>query len=121
VYRQSMELATALLITEIFDENPNENLFAAFSGDVYFPEIDPSVWKETNATTRSYIAASKIPGYGSVKRKGLRFRVRRYIRLGANVAASARLTVQEVGAHLSVPKKTESEIPDSLQSDLFEN
>lgn len=122
VYQQAMPFATAILLTEIFDENPNENLFPPFKGDVFFPRIDSSEWKEHNATSRSYIAASRIPGYSSaVKRKGLRFRVRRYMRRGAEVAISARLRSAEVESHLSVPRDEGAKATQTAQADLFEH
>ena len=37
IYRQSMNIANKLLITEVHTE---------FVGDTYFPEIDPEMWKE---------------------------------------------------------------------------
>lgn len=38
IYRQTMPLADALLITRVDQDVP---------GDAFFPEIDPAVWKET--------------------------------------------------------------------------
>ena len=119
VYQQAMPFATALLVTEIFDESPNKNLFQPFTGDVFFPVIDPALWDETLAIGRSYIAASRIPGYSSVKRKGLRFRVRRFVRKGSSVDPQARLRVGEVGTHLTVPKSVIAPQEDLEQSDLF--
>lgn len=119
VYEQAMGLATSMLVTEIFDENPNVNLFQAFVGNVYFPMIDPAVWKEFGSTEQSYIAASKIPGYASVKRKGLRFRVRRFVRQGVHVAEAARLRSREVGSHLAVQKPAMEREPEAAQADLF--
>jgi len=37
VYRQSMNIADKMIITEIHED---------FEGDTYFPEIDPKIWKE---------------------------------------------------------------------------
>ena len=37
IYRQAMDLADKLLITEVHAE---------FEGDTWFPEIDPAVWQE---------------------------------------------------------------------------
>jgi dihydrofolate reductase len=37
IYRQSMNIADKLIITEVHHE---------FEGDTYFPEIDPAIWKE---------------------------------------------------------------------------
>jgi hypothetical protein len=115
-----MPYATALLITEIFDESPNENLFSPFTGDVYFPVIDAAQWDEAPASGRSYIAASRIPGYSFVKRKGLRFRVRRFVRKGAGVDRRARLRAGEVGASLSVPKAAIEQSLEVHQADLFD-
>ncbi len=39
IYRQSMEIADKLIITEVHE---------AFDGDTYFPEIDPEIWEETS-------------------------------------------------------------------------
>jgi len=39
IYRQSMDLADKLIITEV-----HEN----FEGDTFFPEIDQSIWKEVS-------------------------------------------------------------------------
>lgn len=119
VYEQAMPFATALLVTEIFDESPNENLFQTFAGDIFFPVIKPDEWEETLATGRSYIAASRIPGYAAVKRKGLLFRVRRFVRKGASVDRQARLRVREVEAHLSVPKVSTEQQADRTQADMF--
>ena len=120
VYQQAMQLATALLVTEIFDESTNANLFETFSGDVFFPLIHPEEWEETLATGRSYIAASRIPGYSVVKRKGLRFRVMRFVRKGAAVDRLARLRVSEVEAHLVVPKVPLENATDIAQPRLFD-
>ena len=120
VYEQAMPFATALLVTEIFDESPNENLFQPFTGDVFFPAIDPDIWEETLATGRSYIAASRIPGYASVKRKGLRFRVSRFVRKGASVDRQAKLRAGEVEGHLSVPKSEPNAAGEVMQQDLFD-
>jgi dihydrofolate reductase len=37
IYRQSMDIADKLIITEVHEE---------FEGDTYFPEIDTKMWKE---------------------------------------------------------------------------
>jgi dihydrofolate reductase len=39
IYRQSMDLANRLIITEVHHE---------FEGDTYFPEIDPETWGEVS-------------------------------------------------------------------------
>ena len=41
LYRATMDVADALLITEIDDE---------YEGDAFFPAIDPSIWKEVSRT-----------------------------------------------------------------------
>lgn len=39
IYRQSMDIADIMIITEVHHE---------FEGDTYFPPIDPAVWKEVS-------------------------------------------------------------------------
>ena len=39
IYRQSMDIADKLILTEVHEE---------FDGDTFFPEIDGSVWMETS-------------------------------------------------------------------------
>ncbi len=39
IYKQSMDLADKMIITEVHHE---------FEGDTYFPEIDPTIWQEVD-------------------------------------------------------------------------
>lgn len=39
IYRQSMNIADKLIITEVHED---------FEGDTYFPEIDPQIWQEVS-------------------------------------------------------------------------
>lgn len=39
IYRQSMDIADKMIITEVHHE---------FEGDTYFPPIDPAIWKEVS-------------------------------------------------------------------------
>lgn len=119
IYSQAMPLATAVLLTEIFDENPNSNLFSPFRGDVYFPAIDSREWQEVTKSRRPYIAASRIAGHQAMKRTGLKFRVRRLVRRGFDVAVAARLKAQEIQSSLTVARTPDVADHTESQGSLF--
>ena len=54
VYKQFMDLASKLYITEIDEDNPVE-------ADSFFPQIDPSLW--TKVSESDYIIPEKAPRY----------------------------------------------------------
>ena len=54
VYKQFMDLASKLYITEIDEESPVE-------ADSFFPQIDPSLW--TKVSESDYIISEKAPRY----------------------------------------------------------
>lgn len=118
IYRQALPYATAILLSEIFDENPNQNLFETFKGDVYFPDIDREQWTEVRASRRSYIAVSSIQAVRDLKRKGLQFKVRRYVRVDSGTSRFPRLTGKEIEGHLATPKSPD-QAPEVEQPDLF--
>lgn len=120
LYRQAMPFATSIVLTEIFDESPNDSLFSLFSGDVYFPDIRIEDWQETKTSNKSYLAISKLTGYQSVKRKGLRFRVRRFLRSGLSVPRATRLPEAEIKQSLVVPREQSTTTDASSQSPLFD-
>lgn len=82
IYRQAMELAHEIYVTEIRDFNPNCELFPTFTGDTYFPKIPDDQWDLTRPGKRWFIAASRMPALSSdkLKRSGMRFRFMKYIR-----------------------------------------
>lgn len=120
IYAQALPLATSILLTEIFDENPNRNLFEPFHGNVFFPPIDPNEWQELTKAKRSYVATSRIPAHQAMKRKGLKFRVRRFVRKGVDVAALARLRTSEVDRSLTVPRLPDAGADANAQGSLFQ-
>lgn len=54
VYKQFMDLASKLYITEIDEDSPVE-------ADSFFPQIDPSLW--TKVSESDYIISEKAPRY----------------------------------------------------------
>jgi dihydrofolate reductase len=62
IYRQSMDLADVLIITEVH---------STFEGDTYFPEIDPEVWKEVSRTEHTADVKNKYDfAFVRYERKG---------------------------------------------------
>lgn len=57
VYKQFMDLASKLYITEIDEDSPVE-------ADSFFPQIDPSLW--TKVSESDYIIPEKAPRYKSL-------------------------------------------------------
>ena len=112
IYAQSMKYATAIVASQIFDNNPNQNLFPLLKGDVYFPQIDLQSWQELPGSSKSFIAASSVPLSKSIKRTGLMFSIRRYIRKGINAGQYARQFGREV-SRLSMSTSDRSEIQDT--------
>ena len=119
VYRQALPFATAVLLTDIFDESPNESLFDTFTGNVYFPALDPLDWREERASRRSYIASSSIRAHRDLKRKGLQFRVRRYLRADSASPRFPQLTGREIEGHLATPRVPQERLLEAGQPDLF--
>lgn len=81
LYNSALPIAKEAFITEICDENPNLNLFEPFPGDTFFPELDKSEWKLTHSG-RKFVAADRVPPFPTtkVKRTGLYFRIRKFVR-----------------------------------------
>lgn len=86
IYRQAMDIADEILITEIKDFNPNLELFPAFSGDTFFPEIDDNNWELARGGKRWLLASSKLPAIPAarLKRAGMYFRFMKYTRKSAH-------------------------------------
>jgi dihydrofolate reductase len=82
IYRQAMNIADEILITEISDFNPNLELFPTFSGDTYFPTIDSGGWQLVRGGKRWLLASSKLPALPAsrLKRTGMYFRFMKYKR-----------------------------------------
>lgn len=119
LYTQAMPLATSIVLTQIFDENPNNSLFELFTGDVRFPEIDTAVWTETKSSKKSYLAIAKVTGHQAVKRKGLLFRVLRFVRKGISPPSPTRLAQADIRESLTIPRDDSSQPPSSSQTALF--
>jgi dihydrofolate reductase len=81
LYRSALRIADEAYVTEIADENPNLNLFDPFPGDTFFPELDISEWKLTHPG-RKFVAADRVPPLKAekVRRTGLYFRIKKYVR-----------------------------------------
>lgn len=88
IYNQAMNIANGIILTEIIDENKNQNLFPLFSGTIFFPEIDESKWELTKLSKGKFLASSKVTKMLSSKvkkklsQRALYFRVLRYKRIG---------------------------------------
>ena len=86
IYTQAMEIADEIILTQIIDENKNENLFPLFTGTIFFPEIDNSKWALTRSGKRDFLASNKISkqlnpaAKKKVSQRGLFFRATRYER-----------------------------------------
>lgn len=82
VYRQAMDIADEILVTEIRDFNPNLELFPTFVGDTYFPEIQGTKWRLARPGKRWLIAANTLQPLpaGKLKRSGMYFRFMKYLR-----------------------------------------
>lgn len=59
LYRQSIDLADEIYLTEIQDHHPNQRLFPLFESDTVFPPIDPRQW-ERKRQGRRLVASSKM-------------------------------------------------------------
>lgn len=81
LYRSALKIATEAYVTEIYDENPNLNLFEPFPGDTFFPELDSTDWTLTHPGRR-FVAANRVPPFhpARVKRTGLYFQIRKFVR-----------------------------------------
>ena len=77
LYSQALELADEILLTEIVNHNPNLNLFEAFRGDTFFPEINPHNWRLLTRG-RLYKAASKASVAQDLDHGGLYMRFARF-------------------------------------------
>lgn len=77
LYSQALEIADEILLTEIVNTNPSRNLFEAFRGDTFFPEITPHNWRLTKRG-RLYKAASKVPVPQDLDHGGLYMRFSRF-------------------------------------------
>jgi dihydrofolate reductase len=83
IYKQAKEFADEILLTEIIDENHNDNLFPLFHGTVFFPEIDESEWKLVRPGKKKFLASNKFPitkQKSKVSQRALYFRVVGYKR-----------------------------------------
>ncbi len=83
IYKQAKEFADEVLLTEIIDENYNQNLFPLFTGTVFFPEINESEWKIVRPGKKKFLAANKFPiikQKSKVAQRALYFRVVGYKR-----------------------------------------
>ncbi|MDR3088099.1 MAG: dihydrofolate reductase [Azoarcus sp.] len=87
LYKSALEIATEAFITEIYDENPNLNLFEPFPGDTYFPELDSS-WELKHPGRKKFVAADRVPvlnpkpikGVDFCLIRGLYFRIKKFVR-----------------------------------------
>lgn len=83
IYKQGKEFADEVLLTEIIDENHNDNLFPLFNGTVFFPEIEASDWVLVRMGKKKYLASNKFPIVKQklkVSQRALYFRVVGYKR-----------------------------------------
>ncbi|OIR00960.1 dihydrofolate reductase [mine drainage metagenome] len=60
IYTQSMKFADQIILTEIIDQNKNDNLFPLFYGNVFFPEIGED-WKIVKPGKQLFLASNKFP------------------------------------------------------------
>ena len=92
LYKSALEIATEVFVTEIYDENPNLNLFEPFPGDTYFPELD-STWEIKHPGRKKFVAADRIPVINpkTVKGvdliRGLYFRNKKFVRINSSLPA----------------------------------
>ena len=77
LYTRAVEIADEILLTEIVNNNPSLNLFEAFRGDTFFPEINPHNWRLMKRG-RLYKAASRIPIPRELDHGGLYMRFARF-------------------------------------------
>jgi dihydrofolate reductase len=82
LYRAALPIADEVFITEIADQNRNLNLFPAFAGDTYFPELDEGIWRLAREGKRWLIASDRVPPIRppKLRRTGLYFRIQKYKR-----------------------------------------
>ena len=79
IYQQAMGYADHIILTEIFDENPNTKLFPLVSGNVFFPDLPANEWLEVKRG-RKLIASNQKKAITNPQPRGLYFRVLRYTR-----------------------------------------
>ena len=77
LYSQAVAIADEILLTEIVNHNPNMNLFEAFRGDTFFPEISPDRWHLIKRG-RLYKAANKVTIPRELDHGGLYMRFTRF-------------------------------------------
>ncbi|MBS1187556.1 MAG: dihydrofolate reductase [Burkholderiaceae bacterium] len=61
LYRQSIDIADEIYLTEILDHHPNHRLFPLFESDTVFPPIPTEQW-ERHRAGRQFVASSKMSG-----------------------------------------------------------
>jgi dihydrofolate reductase len=87
IYSQAIKVADEIILTEILDQNQNDNLFPLFAGTIFFPEIDESIWKITRPGKQKFLASNKISALlnsqakKKVSQRALYFRVVGYKRI----------------------------------------
>lgn len=59
LYRQSIDIADEIYLTEIEDIHPNQRLFPLFESDTVFPAISPDIW-EQHKKSKKFVASSSM-------------------------------------------------------------
>lgn len=59
LYRQSIDIADEIYLTEILDHHPNHRLFPLFESDTVFPPIPEAQW-EKRQLGRNFVASSSM-------------------------------------------------------------
>ena len=70
LYRQSIDIADEIYLTEILDHHPNQRLFPLFESDTVFPPIAEELWERKRAG-RKFVASSKMTGKPAGAASGL--------------------------------------------------
>ena len=70
LYRQSIDIADEIYLTEIQDHHPNHRLFPLFESDTVFPPIPEDKW-ERKREGRKFVASSKMTGKPGAAASGL--------------------------------------------------
>jgi len=79
LYRQSMDIADEIYLTEISDQHPNHRLFPLFESDTVFPEMPDEYW-QMSRQGRPFVASSKMSSKPSGAASGLYIRFVTYKR-----------------------------------------
>ena len=59
LYKQSIDMADEIYLTEILDQHPNARLFPLFESDTVFPEIAEAHWEKRNLG-KKFVASNSM-------------------------------------------------------------